>query len=348
MTQMIERRDWLRMAASLALANSVSSNSSQLSAAEPGRWNDSIKKGLDWLSRTQSSRGQWNTQVYPTAIAALAGTALIASGSTTTQGPYARQIARVADFLISKSRDNGLIGDPQTDSRYTYGHGFSMLMLSQVLGEEGLVDRRQELVEVLTKAVNFSGGAQTDAGGWGYVSAKEGNNFDEGSTTITQVQGLRGCRNAGIPVSGEVIDKAKEYIYRCKNSDGGISYSSQQMGTSRPAITAAALAALYNAGDYDSKHVPEMLEYAKGSLHDISDGTRAFGHWHYTYLYYSQVVYRQGEEMWVPFRDRLYDRIVSEQRPDGFWEGQIHPVYVTACNLIMLQLNRSFLPIYQR
>ena len=73
MTQMIERRDWLRMAASLALANSVSSNSSQLSAAEPGRWNDSIKKGLDWLSRTQSSRGQWNTQVYPTAIAALAG-----------------------------------------------------------------------------------------------------------------------------------------------------------------------------------------------------------------------------------------------------------------------------------
>ena len=137
MNQMIERRDWLRMVASLALANSVSSNSSQLSAAEPGRWNDSIKKGLDWLSRTQSSRGQWNTQVYPTAIAALAGTALIASGSTTTQGPYARQIARVADFLISKSRDNGLIGDPQTDSRYTYGHGFSMLMLSAT----GRVDR---------------------------------------------------------------------------------------------------------------------------------------------------------------------------------------------------------------
>ena len=187
------------------------------------------------------------------------------SGSTTTQGPYSRGIARVADFLISKSRDNGLIGDPQTDSRYTYGHGFAMLMLSQVLGEEGLIDRRNELVDVLTRAVEFSGGAQTEAGGWGYVSAKEGNNFDEGSTTITQVQGLRGCRNAGIPVSGEVIEKAKEYIYRCKNADGGISYSSQQMGTSRPAITAAALAALYNAGDYDSEYVPEMFDYAKAA-----------------------------------------------------------------------------------
>ncbi len=182
----------------------------------------------------------------------------------------------------------------------------------------------------------------------GVTFRREGNDFDEGSTTITQVQGLRGCRNAGIPVSSKVIENAKEYIYGCKNPDGGISYSSRQKGSSRPAITAAALAALYNAGDYDSNHVPEMLKYAKDSLHDISDGTRAFGHWHYTYLYYSQVVYRQGDELWKPFRDRLYDRIVSEQRPDGYWEGQIHPVYVTACNLIMLQLDRSYLPIYQR
>ena len=34
-------------------------------------------------------------------------------------------------------------------------------------------------------AVTFSGSAQTEAGGWGYVSAREGNDFDEGSTTIT-------------------------------------------------------------------------------------------------------------------------------------------------------------------
>ena len=348
MTERQTRRDWLRTATILTVAGTAGGTAVAAKDNRDSRWSESITKGLNWLSRTQSSRGQWNTRVYPTALAALAGTALIASGSTTTQGPYAKEIAHASDYLISKSRDNGLIGDPQSDSRYTYGHGFSMLLLSQVLGEEGLLDRREELVDVLTKAVEFSGNAQTAAGGWGYVSAREGNDFDEGSTTITQVQGLRGCRNAGIPVSSKVIENAKEYIYGCKNPDGGISYSSRQKGSSRPAITAAALAALYNAGDYDSNHVPEMLKYAKESLHDISDGTRAFGHWHYTYLYYSQVVYRQGDELWKPFRDRLYDRIVSEQRPDGYWEGQIHPVYVTACNLIMLQLDRSYLPIYQR
>ncbi len=348
MNQRFDRRQWLQRSIVAGGSVGLGALTAPAFAARNESWEATIQKGLSWLRRTQTSRGHWNTRVYQTALAALAGTAMISSGSTTTQGPFAKEIARTADFLISKSRDNGLIGDPKIDQRYTYGHGFSMLFLSQVLGEEGLLDRRQEIIDVLSKAVEFSGNAQTEAGGWGYVSAAEGNDFDEGSTTITQVQGLRGCRNAGIPVSGDVIASAKDYIYKCKNKDGGISYSSRQRGNSRPAITAAALAALYNAGDYDSEHVPEMWQYSKDQLHGISDGARSFGHWHYTYLYYSQVVYRQGDELWLPFRTRLYDRIVSQQRPDGFWEGQIHPVYVTACNLIMLQLDYGYLPIYQR
>ena len=109
-------------------------------------------------------------------MTALAGTALICSGSTTTQGPYAKNIRRAVDYLITKCRPNGLMGDPMRDNRYTYGHGFSMLFLSQVLGEEEDEDRREELIEVLTKAVEFSVRAQTASGGWGYVSAKDGNN----------------------------------------------------------------------------------------------------------------------------------------------------------------------------
>ncbi len=348
----LNRRRWLHGSGLLAASVGLPPSRAFAQAGGKGNqaWEQSIRSGLDFLAREQSSRGQWNTPSYPTALAALAGTALICSGSTTTQGPYAKQIARCTDFLISKCRPNGLIGDPNTDNRYTYGHGFSMLMLSQVLGEEGYEDRRQELIDVLNRAVSFCASAQTTAGGWGYITAKDGADYDEGSTTITQVQGLRGCRNAGIAVPAEIIEKAKKYIYSCKNEDGGISYSSKQPGTSRPAITAAALAALYNAGDYDGQHVPEMLTYCRKTLHDITDEGNAFGHWHYTYLYYSQVVYRQGDEAWMPFRDQLYDRIVSEQENGGVWgtNNQIGPIYLTACNLIMLQLDRGLLPIYQR
>ncbi len=217
-----------------------------------------VERGLDWLAARQSTQGHWtaNDGNYPTAMTALAGMAFLCEGSTTTQGKYAKNIRLAVDYLTSRSRRNGLIGDPSSDDRYTYGHGYSMMFLSQVLGEEEDVERREELIEVLTKAVRFTGEAQTDAGGWGYVSAKDGSNFDEGSTTITQVQGLRGCRNAGIPVPDKIIDKAVEYIRKCTLPDGGVQYSSQG-GGGRPAITAAAIACLYNAGEYDERIRPQ-------------------------------------------------------------------------------------------
>jgi hypothetical protein len=347
----ISRRRSLQSLAGLAAGlwlGPVAARSCRAERLDP-KIEQSIKSGLKWVADTQSKLGHWTAQTYPTAMTALAGTAMLCSGSTTTQGPYSRNIRRAVDYLMGMARPNGLIGDPQQDNRYTYGHGFSMLFLSQILGEEEDRERREELLDLLAKAVEFSGRAQTKSGGWGYVSAADGNDFDEGSTTITQVQGLRGCRNAGIPVPAEIIERAKEYIYSCKNGDGGISYSSRNRGSSRPAITAAALAALYNAGDYDSKHVPDMLDYCKKNLYRIGSGTQHFGHWHYTYLYYSQVVYRQGGNEWREFRDALYDRIVTSQSSDGSWKGdQIGPIYITAINLTILQLEKAFLPIYQR
>ena len=352
MNRLMSRRRSLQTLGALAGAAVLQGSSREAQAAKGDpKVEAAIEKGLKWVAKSQSSLGHWTAGGYPAAMTALAGTALVASGSTTIQGPYSKNIRKAVDYLLGRLRPNGLIGDPVSDNRYTYGHGFSMLFLSQVLGEEEDEERRDELVAALEKACDFSGKAQTPSGGWGYVSAKDGSNFDEGSTTITQVQGLRGCRNGGIVVPGDVIDRAKEYIYGCKNPDGGISYSSRNRGSSRPAITAAALAALYNAGDYDSKHVPEMLDYCKKTLTNLSEGPNSFGHWHYTYLYFSQVMYRQGNKEWEPFRDKLYAHIVKEQQTDGSWggnTGNLGPIYFTACNLIMLQLDKAYLPIYQR
>jgi hypothetical protein len=204
-------------------------------------------------------------------------------------------------------------------------------------------------VRVLDKAVEFSGRAQTSDGGWGYVSAKDGNNFDEGSTTITQVQGLRGCRNAGIAVPREIIDKAIAYIHKCTMPDGGVQYSSKG-GGGRPAISAAAIACLFNAGEYDDTHVPRMLDYAQKHLGNISNN--GFGHWHYAHFYYAQVMYREGGKKWETYRRQIEERLVSEAQTDrdglSWPQGYIGPVYTTATNLTILQLDRGTLPIYQR
>jgi hypothetical protein len=338
---------------SICLLAIVASSAPVRAGVEDPQVKKTIAGGLDWLAFQQQKMGQWTAQGrYPTAMTALAGMAMLCEGSTTTQGKYAENIRRAVDFLTQRSRPNGLIGDVD-DDRYTYGHGFAMLFLSEVLGEEEDLERRDELIRVLTKAVEFTGQAQTSAGGWGYVSAKDGGGFDEGSTTITQVQGLRGCRNAGIPVPTEVIDKAVKYIHNCTLKEGAVQYSSKG-GGGRPAITAAAIACLYNAGEYDDDYVPRMMDYCRKQL---DPSTRdSFGHWHYAHFYYSQVQYREGGEIWDTYRAAVEKRILSEatevkigDQSAYMWsQGYVGPVYTTALNLIILQLENAYLPIYQR
>lgn len=313
-----------------------------------------VTQGLDWLAVQQHRLGNWTAQGrYPAAMTALSGIAFLCEGSTTTQGKYSDNVRRAVDYLVRQSRPNGLIGDPLRDDRYTYGHGFSMLFLSQVLGEEEDPQRREELVDILTRAVIFTGQAQTEAGGWGYVSAKDQAGFDEGSTTITQVQGLRGCRNAGIPVPTEIIDKAVGYIRRCTLPDGGVQYSSKG-GGGRPAITAAAIACLFNAGEYDDDLVPRMSKYCRQHLGGTNQNN--YGHWHYAHFYYAQVQYREGDDVWKQYRSEIHEKLVREAQrvplENGtgvMWnQGYIGDVYTTALNLIILQIDNAALPIYQR
>lgn len=313
-----------------------------------------IVRALEYLAQTQHGKqGYWEATggQYRVAMTALAGTALLAEGSTTTRGKYARNVRLAVDYLLEMASTTGertgLIGF-KDDYHYTYGHGFAMLFLSQVYGEEEDERRRDQIRRVLTRAVQFSANAQTSLGGWGYVSAKDGNDFDEGSTCITQVQGLRACRNAGIPVSRDVIDRARTYIAECTTPEGGVQYSIRG-GGARPAITAAALAAMYNAGEYDSELTQKMLKYCEENVWPRGSPQNILGHWHYTHLYYAQVMYRLGGEQWERYFEWISTELVRRQNAQGYWTGShVGPVYTTAVNATILQLGNGYLPIYQR
>lgn len=308
-----------------------------------------VQKALDFLVSEQKRQGYWEAEQgqYRVAMTALVGTAMLAEGSTTTTGRYASAISKAVDYLLAMSRPNGLIGDRQ-DAHYTYGHGFSMVFLSQVFGEEEDIRRREEIRDVLTRAVQFCADAQTTRGGWGYVSAKEGQDFDEGSTCITQVQGLRACRNAGIPVSKEIIDRAKKYIADCTTSNGGVQYSIRG-GGERPPITAAALAALFNAGEYDTELTKRMRDFCDRKIWPEKPIKSSSGHWHYMHFYYAQVIYRQGGDRWDRYRQEIEEKLLNEVSGGGGWaDRQVGVVYTTSINCIILQLDKGYLPIYQR
>jgi hypothetical protein len=335
---------------SLTLLGPALTASAALKERDP-RIDKAVTRALDYLAREQRRQGHWeaNNGQYKVAMTALAGTALLCEGSTTTRGKYARNIALAVDYLLDMSQPTGLIGY-KDDYRYTYGHGFSMVFLSQVFGEEEDAERREDIRRVLAKAVEFCGYAQTSRGGWGYVSAKDGNDFDEGSTCITQVQGLRACRNVGIVVPKEIIDRARQYIADCTTPEGGVQYSIVRQGGPRPPITAAAIAALFSSGEYEGADVKKMLEFCEQNVWPGGGGMQSsFGHWHYAHFYYAQVMYRLGGDKWARYHREISDKIIREQSADGSWaEGHIGPVYTTSMNAVILQLDKGFLPIYQR
>src|SRR5207248_2993572 len=142
--------------------------------------------------------------------------------------------------------------------------------------------------------VDFAGKAQSSRGGWYYFSAADGGDADEGSVTATQVQALRAARNAGIVVPKGIIDKAEEYLRKSTTERGGVIYSLSQsggraMGPERIALTAAAIACMFNAGQYESPLAKKWLKYCQ---HAASfERTGRMGHDEYMHYYYAQALY---------------------------------------------------------
>ena len=306
-----------------------------------------IERGLAYLARTQDRQGSWanrgNYGEFPVAMTALAGLALLMDGNTTTQGRYAPHVDRATTFLIRSSEQNGLLARGELDSRPMHGHGFAMLFLSQVYGATEDVGRAEQIHDVLTRAVALTGRAQSDLGGWLYTPDAQA---DEGSVTVTQVQGLRSCRNVGVAVPKAVIDQAMEYLERSQNTDGGIRYTAQRPGPSRPAISAAAVCCWYNAGQYTSPLAKRALEYCKQR---IRPHNTQGGHDYYAHLYLAQAMYVSSDPDWEAYFAKRRDFLLQDQLPDGSWNGDlVGDIYGTAVALVILQLPYNQLPIMQR
>ncbi len=240
----------------------------------PEKYQETVRKGLEYLAKQQHKDGHWRVAAdqYPTTMTALAGMALLMEGSTIREGKYAKNIRRAADWLMERSMKgggrDGLIGNPDHPSeaaRYMYGHGFGLLFLASVYGDEEDRDRRDKLKDILTRAVKYSANAQSSRGGWYYTSRTEGGDNDEGSVTITEVQALRACRNAGIPVPKAIIKKAHDYLKECTSPNGAVYYSFRSR-MERPAITAAAIACLFNAGDYKDPLCKKWFRYCQRTI----------------------------------------------------------------------------------
>ncbi|MCC6660192.1 MAG: terpene cyclase/mutase family protein [Phycisphaerales bacterium] len=307
-----------------------------------------VARGLRYLADQQAPEGGFGEGRYGrnVAVTSLACLAFMADGNLPGRGRYGPVVAKGLEYVLSNCTENGLIADDASNGPM-YGHGFATLFLGEVYGMTaggGDTVLSGRVHDALVRAVQLIEKTQNDEGGWRYNPVP----YDaDVSVTICQVMGLRAARNAGLEVSKETIDRAVDYVRRCQNPDGGFKYQ-LETGASGWPRSAAGVATMYYAGIYQDEAISRGLEYLKReALPGSTAASRA--HWYYGHYYAVQAMYLSGGDQWGLWWPAIRKQLLSEQLAAGSWEDKsVGDSYGTAMALIILQMPKRYLPIFQK
>ncbi|MFG0306969.1 MAG: prenyltransferase/squalene oxidase repeat-containing protein [Phycisphaerales bacterium JB040] len=309
--------------------------------------NAAVARGLAYLATQQDEDGSFDGGRYGknVAITALACLAFMSDGHMPGRGEYGAIIDRGVDFVLANAAENGLIASDSANGPM-YGHGFATLFLGEVYGMTGGAStaRSRKIHEAIVKAVRLIERSQNEEGGWRYNPVP----YDaDVSVTICQVMALRSARNAGIEVAAETIDNAVEYVRNCQNPDGGFKYQLEG-GISAWPRTAAGVATLFYAGIYEDESIDRGLEYLKReALPGTGRATPA--HRQYGNYYAVQAHFLAGGDAWAAWWPAIRRELLDEQLEDGSWEDRsVGPSYGTSMSLLVLQIPKRYLPIFQK
>ncbi len=318
------------------------------------RTQQAIKASLDFLAARQNPDGSWSDVVgrkvhmmyygmeaEHVGVTALAGIAYLASGSLPDGGPYSGQIRRALDYTLNQVQENGYI---TANSSRMYEHAFATLFLAEVYG----MTPDERVKEKLRLAVRLIEKAQNSLGGWRYLPKAEDADM---SVTVCQVMALRAARNAGLQVNRATIDKAIEYVRNSFHAEEGafeyqITRYSRGYRTSF-ALTAAGVATLYGAGQYDAFEIKKGLEYLWRNRPD-ADSAESHFDYYYGQYYAVQAMFQAGGSYWAAWYRHVRDELLGVQNPDGSWRDLVGSNYATAMAAIILQMPFQYLPITER
>lgn len=305
--------------------------------------NDSIERGLRYLVSIQNSDGSFGRGRYArnVAITALCGLALMADGNLPGRGRYGEAVQKALDFVLVASTETGLLA-AEASHGPMYGHGFAALFLGEIYGMNPDDTRVRD---ALARAVQLIENSQNDEGGWRYNPVP---NDADISVTICQIMALRSARNAGIKVPKETIDRAVRYVRACQNADGGFRYM-MPGGASAWPRTAAGVASLFYAGIYQDDSIDRGLDYLERHATPDGSGPTLQAHYFYGHYYAVQAMYLAGGERWQKWWPAIRGELIARQEIAGGWlDHQAGDAYGTAMALIILQMPKRYLPIFQK
>lgn len=343
-----------------------------------------IERGLHWLSTRQSSRdgsvevGDADRgQRAPLAVTSLAALAWMAGGSSPHRGTHQLSVERAIEYLLANVHRKadpypGYIEDRDEAVSKTHGHGLASLALAQAYTSSPNSPLGGRIRTALIAAVERIEISQGEEGGWEYQPYRTTQH--EGSVTVALVQALRAAKDVGLHVDPDVIAKAVDYVKRSQVMDnsrpgaaraklelGGFRYRLEDPRTSI-ALTAAGLATLQAAGEYDGQRIEEGYAYVWRELlaRDDEPESNEAAFPYYERFYLSQALWHQREQLrYRNWAEPIMRHLIESQQTSGKWEyeryvrgqrttGHYGAAYATACNVLFLALPDDSLPLFHR
>ena len=295
--------------------------------------NQTYAKGLGFLASAQNKDGSWpdGSHGVEPGVVGMAILALLARGDDPEYGPYAENIHRSINFLLTKQdKKSGFIGHTM------YTHAFSTLALAEAYGAAN--DPR--IGTALERAVSLIVMAQkkNSMGGWRYSpESVDADVTVSGAQLIT----LLAARNAGLKIPKESIEKGREFLLICQEEKGGFGYTNST-GANLPRTSIGSLV-LSLSGENETKEYKKTVAYLhKNAKYDDQ------GHKFYNLYYTSQAVFRADPKLWQSWNRENLRKLKGSQAEDGSWNGNYGKAFSTSAALLSLALNYRYLPIYER
>lgn len=334
-----------------------------------------VRTGLKWLADQQKKNGSWSgaNDLLPTVSTSTAGIAFLMQGSTLKDGPYAPQLRKALAWFEDGFRADGRFssGAPADEYQYLPNHGHALLFLACAYEADDDELRRARIAKLIEKGVAFAVGCQTSRGGFGYISARDGNNYDDGPSTVAVLQALMAARKAGFAVPRDAVRKATAYLVRATNRDGGVRYSLAP-GAVAPGdtsgyvlvTTGAATALLMSDGPRPDELARWVQNAGSASAQETANIRSGGAYAMLQPFQMARAAFMLGERghrkhdvgvtddklvRWSVYRDPLYKVLKATQNKDGSWPDPYTTApYTTAMALVVLQLDNEYLPAFSR
>jgi hypothetical protein len=344
-----------------------------------GKTEETIERGLVYLTRLQADDGHWSLEHFPgapepntdtihsdTAATGLALLAYLGAGYDHYDDKYRDVVRRGLEFLLKHQKDNGDLYIPMhaksNESAWLYSHAIASIALCEAYGMTG----DPKLRDPAQKSLDFIVAAQSPKlGGWRYSPRP-----DTSDTSVTgwTTTALKSGDLAGLKVpqecyegvtrwldSAEVVPQdASRYVYNAfeRESQGG-------RDRTHPVMTSVALLMrMYLGAKRDDPALLRGADFIKDNLpKDSDDVSRDTYYWYYA----TQVMFQLRGDYWKAWSERLHPLLVNTQIKLGELSGSWDPlgpvpdrwgtyggrVYVTTMNLLSLEVYYRHLPIYE-